>query len=68
MIKLRKTSQRTPASMLIEPPYQLNGSKFDPYEPRWRHLVYVAHPPFVALPRIAPLSPLCWHVTLTAQD
>ena len=44
MIKLRKTSQRTPASMLIEPPYQLNGSKFDPYEPRWRHLVYVAPP------------------------
>ena len=45
MIKLRKTSQRTPTSMLIEPPYQLNGSKFDPYEPRWRHLMYVARPP-----------------------
>ncbi|KAH9943156.1 composite domain of metallo-dependent hydrolase [Epithele typhae] len=39
MIKLRKTSQRTPTSMLIEAPYQLNGTDFDPYEPRWRHLV-----------------------------
>ncbi|KAI0722347.1 composite domain of metallo-dependent hydrolase [Cerioporus squamosus] len=39
MIKLRKTSQRTPSSMVIEPPYQLNGTRPDPYAPRWRHLV-----------------------------
>ncbi|KAI0751107.1 composite domain of metallo-dependent hydrolase [Daedaleopsis nitida] len=39
MIKLRKTSQRTPTSMLLEPPYQLNGTRPDPYAPRWRHLM-----------------------------
>lgn len=41
MIKLRKTSLRTPTSMIIEPPPTLNGSRRDPYEPRWRHLMYV---------------------------
>ena len=41
MVKLRKTSLRTPASMIIEPPPTLNGSRRDPYEPRWRHLMYV---------------------------
>ena len=39
MIKLRKTSQRTPTSMVVEPPYQLNGTRPDPYAPRWRHLM-----------------------------
>ncbi|KAI1796076.1 composite domain of metallo-dependent hydrolase [Ganoderma leucocontextum] len=39
MIKLRKTSLRTPTSMVIEPPPTLNGSRRDPYEPRWRHLM-----------------------------
>ncbi|EIW61570.1 composite domain of metallo-dependent hydrolase [Trametes versicolor FP-101664 SS1] len=39
MVKLRKTSMRTPTSMLIEPPYTLNGSTPDPNLPaRWRHL------------------------------
>ncbi|KAI0677231.1 composite domain of metallo-dependent hydrolase [Trametes maxima] len=39
MVKLRKTSERSPTSMLIEPPYTLNGSKPDPnLPPRWRHL------------------------------
>lgn len=42
MVKLRKTSMRTPTSMLIEPPYTLNGSTPDPNLPaRWRHLKYV---------------------------
>ena len=55
MIKLRKTSQRTPTSMVIEPPYQLNGTRPDPYAPRWRHLVCV----FV-FPASSPLPPsLC---------
>ncbi|KAI9000710.1 composite domain of metallo-dependent hydrolase [Trametes punicea] len=39
MVKLRKTSERTPTSMLIEPPYMLNDSRQDPNLPlRWRHL------------------------------
>ncbi|KAI0371545.1 composite domain of metallo-dependent hydrolase [Pilatotrama ljubarskyi] len=39
MVKLRKTAERSPTSMLIEPPYALNGSKPDPNLPlRWRHL------------------------------
>ncbi|KAH9855025.1 composite domain of metallo-dependent hydrolase [Lenzites betulinus] len=39
MVKLRKTSQRSPTSMLIEPPYTLNGTIPDPNSPgRWRHL------------------------------
>ncbi|KAI0638507.1 composite domain of metallo-dependent hydrolase [Trametes polyzona] len=39
IVKLRKTSQRSPTSMLIEPPYTLNGSTPDPDSPaRWRHL------------------------------
>ncbi|EJF62302.1 composite domain of metallo-dependent hydrolase [Dichomitus squalens LYAD-421 SS1] len=39
MIKLRKTSLRTPTSMIVEPPPTLNGSRRDPYDPRWRHLM-----------------------------
>ncbi|KAI0658489.1 composite domain of metallo-dependent hydrolase [Cubamyces menziesii] len=40
MVKLRKTSERTSMSMLIEPPYALNGSKPDPDLPgRWRYLM-----------------------------
>ena len=42
MIKLRKTAERSPTSMLIEPPYGINGAPVDPYAaPRWRHLQYV---------------------------
>ncbi|KAI0329537.1 composite domain of metallo-dependent hydrolase [Cubamyces sp. BRFM 1775] len=40
VVKLRKTSQRTSTSMLVEPPYALNGSKPDPNLPgRWRYLM-----------------------------
>ncbi|TCD67498.1 hypothetical protein EIP91_012303 [Steccherinum ochraceum] len=39
MVKLRKTRERSPTSMLLEPPHQLNGSEPDSDEPlRWRHL------------------------------
>ncbi len=51
MIKLRKTSLRTPTSMVIEPPPNLNGSRRDPYEPRWRHLMYV----FVLAASVSPI-------------
>ncbi|KAJ4483355.1 carbohydrate esterase family 9 protein [Lentinula aciculospora] len=40
VIKLRKTTERSPSSMLLEPPYQINAS--DPWDssipPRWRHM------------------------------
>ncbi|KAI9060293.1 composite domain of metallo-dependent hydrolase [Trametes sanguinea] len=39
VIKLRPTSERSPSSMLLEPPFGLNGSKVDPdVPPRWRHM------------------------------
>ncbi|KAF8447198.1 hypothetical protein L210DRAFT_3525216 [Boletus edulis BED1] len=39
IIKLRETTERTPSSMLVEPPYTLNGSHFDHDLPsRWRHM------------------------------
>jgi hypothetical protein len=39
MVKLRKTSERTPTSMVIEPPHTLNGSEPDLNAPlRWRHM------------------------------
>ncbi|KAI0920873.1 hypothetical protein AcW2_006015 [Taiwanofungus camphoratus] len=39
MVKLRKTSDRSPTSMIIEPPHTLNGSEPDPDQPlRWRHM------------------------------
>ncbi|KAH9935455.1 uncharacterized protein B0H18DRAFT_975763 [Fomitopsis serialis] len=38
-IKLRKTAERTPTSMLLEPPYQINSSFADYNEPlRWRQM------------------------------
>ncbi|KAF9462479.1 carbohydrate esterase family 9 protein [Collybia nuda] len=38
-IKLRPTVERTPSSMLLEPPYSLNGSYVDPaLPPRWRQM------------------------------
>ncbi|KZT28940.1 carbohydrate esterase family 9 protein [Neolentinus lepideus HHB14362 ss-1] len=38
-IKLRPTKERSPTSMLLEPPYSINGSEVDPsLPPRWRHL------------------------------
>ncbi|KIJ15978.1 hypothetical protein PAXINDRAFT_99322 [Paxillus involutus ATCC 200175] len=38
-IKLRPTSERSPSSMLVDPPYGLNGTQVD-YDipPRWRHM------------------------------
>ncbi|KIJ09655.1 hypothetical protein PAXINDRAFT_87177, partial [Paxillus involutus ATCC 200175] len=39
IIKLRETKERSPSSMLVEPPYTLNGSHFDhDLPPRWRHM------------------------------
>ncbi|KAG1735265.1 uncharacterized protein EDB91DRAFT_1250481 [Suillus paluster] len=39
IMKLRPTDERTPSSMLLEPPYTLNGSHFDhSLTPRWRHM------------------------------
>ncbi|KAF8893823.1 carbohydrate esterase family 9 protein [Infundibulicybe gibba] len=39
VIKLRETNERTPTSMLVEPPYQINNSSPDPnLPPRWRHM------------------------------
>ncbi|KAG1849280.1 hypothetical protein DFJ58DRAFT_795038 [Suillus subalutaceus] len=39
IIKLRPTAERSPSSMLLEPPRTLNGSHFDhTLTPRWRHM------------------------------
>ncbi|TFY76655.1 hypothetical protein EWM64_g7357 [Hericium alpestre] len=39
MLKLRKPSDRSASSMVIEPPHSLNGTEFDSSAPpRWRHL------------------------------
>lgn len=39
IIKLRPTAERSPSSMLLEPPHTLNGSHFDrSLTPRWRHM------------------------------
>jgi hypothetical protein len=43
MMKLRKTVERSPTSMIIEPPKDINGSYVDLSDPpRWRYLKYVA--------------------------
>lgn len=42
MMKLRKTVERSPTSMIIEPPKDINGSYVDLSDPpRWRYLKYV---------------------------
>ena len=39
VIKLRPTGERSPTSMLVEPPYNLNSSHIDNEQPlRWRHM------------------------------
>jgi hypothetical protein len=39
MVKLRKTVNRSALSMVLEPPYTLNGSTVDhDGPPRWRHM------------------------------
>ncbi|KAG1827623.1 uncharacterized protein BJ212DRAFT_1494927 [Suillus subaureus] len=44
IIKLRPTAERSPSSMLLEPPYTLNGSHFDhTLTPRWRHMKSLTH-------------------------
>ncbi|KAH7107924.1 hypothetical protein BKA62DRAFT_680428 [Auriculariales sp. MPI-PUGE-AT-0066] len=38
-IKLRPTAEKSPASMLVEPPFTYNGSGIIPsHPPKWRHL------------------------------
>ncbi|KAI0320932.1 carbohydrate esterase family 9 protein [Amylostereum chailletii] len=38
-IKLRKTAERSPTSMLVDPPYNLNGTHLDDdHPPTWRHM------------------------------
>ena len=42
VMKLRPTAERSPTSMLLEPPFTLNGSHVTNGElPRWRHMKYV---------------------------
>lgn len=42
VIKLRETSEKSPSSMLLEPPYQINMSFPNlNLPPRWRHIKYV---------------------------
>ncbi|CAG7854860.1 SubName: Full=Related to carbohydrate esterase family 9 protein-Laccaria bicolor {ECO:0000313/EMBL:CCA72748.1} [Serendipita indica DSM 11827] len=39
VIKLRSTAERSPSSMLLEPPFTMNSSASDPLLPhRWRHM------------------------------
>lgn len=39
VIKLRQTAERSPSSMLLEPPYHVNSSLPSPnLPPRWRHM------------------------------
>ncbi|KAF5371160.1 hypothetical protein D9758_004120 [Tetrapyrgos nigripes] len=39
VIKLRPTSEKSPSSMLLEPPFSFNGSSIEPFHPpRWRQL------------------------------
>jgi len=42
-IKLRPTKERSTSSMLLEPPFFLNGSDVDPaLPPRWRQMKCVS--------------------------
>ena len=39
VIKLRPTEERSPSSMLLEPPYTINDTRVDPtLPPRWRQM------------------------------
>ncbi|KAF5354651.1 hypothetical protein D9756_005354 [Leucocoprinus leucothites] len=56
VIKLRETSEKSPSSMLVEPPHQINDTYPDPSLPfRWRYMknAYGHH---VGLPRSVSLS------------
>lgn len=51
MFKLRETRERTPASMILEPPFNLPFAAADrkPGDPpRWRHMKCVKVPPRIA--------------------
>ena len=39
-IKLRQSAERSPTAMLLEPPYQLNGTYPASGAVPWRHLKY----------------------------
>lgn len=40
-IKLRSTTEKSPSSLLVDPPYGLNGTQVDyNIPPRWRHMKY----------------------------
>lgn len=42
VIKLRPTEERSTSAMLLEPPFEYNGTGVYPSEyPRWRHMKYV---------------------------
>ena len=44
MLKLRKTAERSPTSMVIEPPQEINGSHISMSDPpRWRYLKYAMY-------------------------
>lgn len=45
-IKLRPTTERTTSSLLLEPPFSLNGTDYNFSDrPRWRQMKYVAFHP-----------------------
>lgn len=37
-IKLRPTSEGSPSSMVLEPPYTINGTRKPTDPPHWRHM------------------------------
>lgn len=44
-IKLRPTAERSPSSMVLEPPFSMNSSASSPLLPhRWRHMKYAGTP------------------------
>ncbi|KAJ3886963.1 carbohydrate esterase family 9 protein [Lentinula edodes] len=53
VIKLRPTEERSPSSMLLEPPFTFNGSGIEEVQPpRWRQLKYVPFLYSIALPNM----------------
>lgn len=46
MVKLRKTAEKSPFSMIVEPPHSLDGTESSFEHFRWRHLQYTASLPF----------------------
>lgn len=53
VIKLRPTEERSPSSMLLEPPFTFNGSGIEEVQPpRWRQLKYVPFLYSIAIPNM----------------